>query len=360
MNTKLGYAVRFTLLTSVLVLLLAIPLFWYLYQKYLDEPLNLKEDLVFLVPANSNLYLVAEELGLSGVLSYQKLLVWHARLNKQTEIQAGEYRFEPGITPTELLQQLNSGAVIQYSTALVEGRTFQEILTHLHFDSKIDAQLVGKSDAEIIDLLGIEVAHLEGQFFPDTYAFNRGATDIEILRRAHARMQDVLSEEWVSRGVGLPFDTAYEALILASIVEKETGVGVERPEIAGVFVRRLHKGMRLQTDPTVIYGLGDSYDGNLTRKHLKTETAYNTYRIDGLPPTPIAAAGREAIRAVLQPAEGDSLYFVAKGDGSHQFSATLDEHNAAVRRYQIEQRAENYRSSPSAESSDKSTSDENK
>ena len=346
MVSKRSYAMRLTGLSLVLAMLIAIPLFWYLYQQYLEKPLRLESDLVFLVPANSNLYVVAEELGLAGVLSYQKLLVWHARLNDLTDIQAGEYRFQVGTTPKTLLEQLNTGEVIQYSTSLVEGRTFRELLANLHNDSNIEDLLAEKSDSEIIDLLEIEVDHLEGQFFPDTYAFNRGATDIEILRRAHARMQDVLTEEWVSRRVGLPFDNAYEALILASIVEKETGVGVERPEIAGVFVRRLQKGMRLQTDPTVIYGLGDAYDGNLTRKQLSEKTPYNTYRIDGLPPTPIAAAGREAIRAVLHPADGASLYFVAKGNGTHQFSVTLDDHNRAVRKYQIEQRAKDYRSTP--------------
>ena len=194
-------------------------------------------------------------------------------------------------------------------------------------------------------LLELDVSSLEGWFYPDTYIFPRGTTDIEILKQAYSRMNEVLDEEWSDKDKDLPFDTRYEALILASLIEKETGVAHERSEIAGVFVRRLQKGMRLQTDPTVIYGLGSEFDGNLTRAHLLEETPYNTYRINGLPPTPIAAPGRDAIRAAVNPAEGNALYFVGRGDGAHQFSATLEEHNAAVRKYQIEQRAPDYRSS---------------
>mgnify|MGYP000117690741 FL=1 len=201
------------------------------------------------------------------------------------------------------------------------------------------------SNQEIEKLLGLEAtSHLEGQFYPDTYNFHKGDSDLDILKRAHNRLKTILGEEWAARQKDLPLESAYEALILASIIEKETGVPEERPEIAGVFVRRLQKKMRLQTDPTVIYGLGDNYQGNITRKHLRQDTIYNTYRISGLPPTPIALVGRAAIHAALNPKPGKSLYFVAKGDGSHYFSATLEEHNKAVRKFQLKRRSD-YRSS---------------
>ncbi|MEX2367612.1 MAG: endolytic transglycosylase MltG, partial [Pseudohongiellaceae bacterium] len=182
--------------------------------------------------------------------------------------------------------------------------------------------------------MGID-RHPEGMIFPDTYNFTRGTSDLEILRRANRLLEQVLEQEWQARDVGLPYDGPYQALIMASIIEKETAVAAEREQIAGVFVRRLQRGMRLQTDPTVIYGLGALFDGDLTRADLRRQSPYNTYLNNGLPPTPIALAGREAIAASLHPEQGDTLYFVARGDGSHQFSATLEEHNAAVQRYQI-------------------------
>ena len=198
-----------------------------------------------------------------------------------------------------------------------------------------DIELADASTAELMQRIGIEDDNPEGWLFPDTYLFDRGTSDVEILSRAHRRMREVLDEEWAKREQGLPLETPYQALTLASIVEKETGLASERPQIAGVFVRRLQKGMKLQTDPTVIYGMGDDFDGNIRREDLTRPTPYNTYVIQGLPPTPIALPGREAINAVLHPADGDALYFVARGDGSHHFSATLDEHNCAVRHYQL-------------------------
>ncbi len=199
-------------------------------------------------------------------------------------------------------------------------------------------------------MLGLSETPLEGWIYPDTYSYTKGTRDIDVLRRAYQRMQQVLAEEWEARSQPLPLSSPYEALILASIVEKETGAPEERAAIAGVFVRRLQKNMRLQTDPTVIYGMGDNYRGNIRRSDLTRYTPYNTYKIDGLPPTPIANPGREAIHASLHPAPGKALYFVAKGDGRHQFSATLVEHNRAVQVYQKRQRRQDYRSSPATDS----------
>lgn len=341
------YLVKLIFTSGLMAAVIAVPLGWFFYQDYLQTEIGFADEgIVFTVPENSNLYSVTRELSLAGYLKYPNLLVWHARWQKLTDIKTGEYRFPADATPESLLEILNDGDVVQYSHTLIEGRTLAEILQAMHQDSRISATLVGKTSDEIVEAVQMDVTHPEGWFYPDTYAFSRDTSDVAILRQAHLRMQEVLAEEWAKRVDGLPLETAYEALILASIVEKETGAAHERPEIAGVFVRRLNAGMRLQTDPTIIYGLGEEFDGNLTRKHLTTDGPYNTYRNGGLPPTPIAAAGRAAINAALNPADGEALYFVARGDGTHAFSATLDEHNRAVQEFQIQRRAKNYRSSP--------------
>jgi UPF0755 protein len=250
-------------------------------------------------------------------------------------IQSGEYELRSGLTPSRLLELLTSGKVIQHAVTLVEGRTFRQGLAALAADPVLADDLSGRTDEEIMARIGRPGEHPEGRLFPDTYYFPRGTTASDLVRRAYARMETVLQQEWEGRAPGLPMQTPYEALILASIVEKETGLSSERAQVAGVFVRRLSQGMKLQTDPTVIYGLGDTFNGNIRRFDLTGDTPYNTYVRAGLPPTPIAMPGQEAIRAVLHPAAGDSLYFVAKGDGSHAFSATLEEHNRAVRQYQL-------------------------
>ena len=232
---------------------------------------------------------------------------------------------------------------------LVEGWTYAQALAALHSHPRLSAILAGLDTEQQLAAMAIEVSHPEGWFFPDTYRFTAGMSDADILRRAHQRMRQVLAEEWEARSPDLPYEDAYQALIMASIVERETGQPSEREQIAGVFVRRLRSNMRLQTDPTIIYGLGSDFDGNIRRRHLRQATPYNTYVIRGLPPTPIALPGREAIRAALHPDDSQALYFVAKGDGSHQFSNTLEEHNKAVRHYQITQRNKNYRSAPKPE-----------
>lgn len=260
------------------------------------------------------------------------------------QAKAGEYELTPGMTTKEVLLLLVEGKSIQYFFTLVEGQTMRETLAKLKDQPRIQYDLP-ESPKDLMPAIGLS-GHYEGRFFPDTYSYTSNTKASEILIRAQVRLERVLAEEWQKKAANLPYKDAYEALIMASIVEKETAAPVEREQIAGVFVRRLQKNMRLETDPTVIYGMGDKYNGNIRRKDLRTYTPYNTYRIKGLPPTPIALVGREAIHAALNPADGTELYFVAKGDGRHQFSSTLVEHNRAVREYQIRRRSKDYRSTP--------------
>jgi UPF0755 protein len=247
--------------------------------------------------------------------------------------RAGEYRLERGSRPREVLALLASGRVIQYRMTLVEGWTFRQVADLLEANEvlrhRVDLSDPGRWP-DVLAELGLE--HPEGWFLPETYVFVRGDSDLDLLRRAHRAMQEALDAAWRSRDIGSPLADPYELLILASIIEKETAVEAERREIAGVFVRRLQRGMRLQTDPTVIYGLGETFDGDIRRRDLEADTPYNTYTRHGLPPTPIAMPGRASLLAAAQPAEGDSLYFVADGNGGHTFSDTLEEHEAAVRK----------------------------
>lgn len=309
---------------------------WVQYQTFLRTPVAVSGDrMLFEVQRGSGLRALAEQLVAAKVLPdpYAFLaLACHTR--KGGQLKAGEYEIRAGMTPPQLLDLLTSGKAVQYALTLVEGWTFRQGLAAIAADPVLTGDLQTLSDEEIMARIGHPGEHPEGLVFPDTYLFPRGTASIDLVKRAYTRMEAVMNDEWPRRAEGLPFQTPYEALILASIVEKETGLASERPEIAGVFVRRLQKGMKLQTDPTVIYGMGGAFDGNIRRSDLAADTPYNTYVHAGLPPTPIALPGREAIRAMLHPAAGDSLYFVAKGDGSHAFSATLEEHNRAVRHYQ--------------------------
>ena len=317
---------------------------WWLTD-YLESPLKLNRSLSIKVPAGTSLTAQARQMEKEELLKWPRVLTLYGRLSGQAGIKAGEYLLQPGDTPRDLLAKWVSGDVIQYSLTFPEGLKFSDWLSLVVNIEKLDHVLTPGSHQQILAQLGLEIIHPEGWFFPDTYSYSEGETDRDILLRAHQRMQDVLAEEWNNRSPDLPYDDPYEALIMASIIEKETGVPEERGQIAGVFVRRLQKGMRLQTDPTVIYGLGDAYKGNIRRKHLRQHSDYNTYLIKGLPPTPIAMPGREAIHAALHPEDGDSLFFVAKGDGSHYFSVTLEEHQEAVREYQLQRRSD-YRSQP--------------
>lgn len=256
-------------------------------------------------------------------------------------IQSGEYELQPGMSAADILEVMVAGRNVQYRLTLVEGWTVAEALQAIRTAEKVQLTLPEPvTYPEIASALGLPRENPEGMIFPDTYFYTKDTSDVELLRRAHTRLQEVLRQAWSQRLGALPFETPYEALILASIIEKESALGSERNEIAGVFVRRLEQGMRLQSDPTVIYGMGASFDGNLRREDLRAETAYNTYRINGLPPTPIALAGAESIHASLNPAQSSALYFVSRGDGSHYFSSTLEEHNAAVDRFQRNQHAD--------------------
>lgn len=321
----------------IISLALAVGWFWQAYQQFIVSPLAIPADgLVYEVAAGSNLRRVAGELNELGVLPEPRYLVWYARYTGQaSRLKAGEFKLEPGLTPPSLLALLVSGQTLSHKLTLLEGWNFRQVRAALAEHPVLIQTLNEVSDEELMARLGYAGEHPEGRFFPDTYQFPRGTTDLAFLRRAYSRMQDVLAQAWLEREQGLPLDTAYEALTLASVIEKETGAEEERPEIAGVFVRRLRKDMKLQTDPTVIYGLGEAFDGNLRRRDLRQDTPYNSYTRKGLPPTPICMPGKEAIVAALHPASGDALYFVARGDGTHAFSATLAEHNAAVRKYQL-------------------------
>jgi UPF0755 protein len=297
------------------------------------------------VAKGESLHSVARRLHQQGLLRWPMVWRLYSRFVQPGSIKVGEYQLAEKESPITILALLQSGSVITYNVTLVEGKTFAEWVDLLSLQPKLQVSLASKPVEEQLVLLGLDIEHPEGWFFPDTYKFVAGDTDISILRRAHARMRELLNTEWPLRQPDLPYESPYEALIMASIIEKETGLRSERGEIAGVFIRRLRLGMRLQTDPTVIYGLGQEFKGNLTRKHLAQLTPYNTYQIKGLPPTPIAMPGAEAVHAALHPEPGTTLYFVAKGDGSHHFSTTLAEHNEAVSRYQ-RKRIENYRSAP--------------
>jgi len=317
---------------------------WYKLQEPLQVP---EQGMIFEIPRGASVQRVAQDLQAAGVLDHSLWMRLYIRLHPEvSHVQAGEYRLDPGLTLPGLVALFNSGRIVSYPIQFVEGWTFRDVRRELARHEKLVQLTAGLDDAEIMARLERPGYHPEGLFFPDTYYFHKGMSDLDVLATALRRMDHILAEEWEKRQEKLPLKTPYEALILASIIEKETGVPYERAQISGVFVRRLQKGMRLQTDPTVIYGLGENYRGNLTRQHLRELTPYNTYRIAGLPPTPIALSGREAIHAALNPAPGKELFFVARGDGTHHFSVTLKQHQEAVLKYQVRKRRADYRSSP--------------
>lgn len=323
----------------------------YYVDAYFDRELTIDGDQeTFILEPGTGFSATMNEAVRRGWLEQADVLKIYGRLFPgEAAIRAGEYRVSSGTTVRQWLDMMRNGDVVRHQLTLVEGWTLQQVLAYLSAQELLAAEEINL-DEGFWQQLGIDAPlapQPEGLFFPDTYDYRRGDSPSMILRRAYRRLVAVLENEWQNRSPGLPYESPYEALIMASIVEKETGVAAERAEIAGVFVRRLELGMRLQTDPTVIYGMGERYRGNLRRRDLKdASNRYNTYRIDALPPTPIALAGKEAIHAALHPAEGDYLFFVARGDGSHQFSRTLAEHEEAVQRYQKSGRRQDYRSSP--------------
>lgn len=290
----------------------------------------------FVISQGSGVKRIAAQLVEEDILAEPyTFLIWAYANDNTRRLHAGEYLIPPDATVKDLLQRFVAGKVIQRAVTLVEGRTFEDLRRVLYEADKLRLETRGMSAGEIMDKLGAAGRDPEGRFYPDTYHYTADMSDLDILKQAYNAMEKVLDEEWEKRDPAVVIENREQALVLASIIEKETGRPDERGTIAAVFNNRLKKGMRLQTDPTVIYGIGDEFDGNLTRMHLETDTPYNTYTRSGLPPAPIAMPGRAAIHAALNPAESAALYFVSKGDGSHQFSDTLEEHNRAVTKYQL-------------------------
>ena len=332
------------LLAIALWLLTMLLIVSYYAWTWLQSPLNIPENRqIFTVATGQSVTSLANKLDDYEIIRWKKLWIYYARFAELTNVKTGEYVLLHDETPVSLLKKFNQGKVIQYQLTLIEGKTFKDFVHVLEGHNKLVHLLNPETAAQQLAEYGIPIDHPEGWFYPDTYSYISGDSDVDVLSRAYNTMRVTLQEEWENRADNLPYETPYEALIMASIVEKETGAAFERKKIAGVFVRRLQKNMRLQTDPTVIYGMGDRYQGNIRRKDLKEKTPYNTYVIKGLPPTPIANPGRAAIHAALNPEAGKELYFVAKGDGTHVFSETLEQHNQAVREYQLKRRKD-YRS----------------
>jgi UPF0755 protein len=288
------------------------------------------------IQAKSGLKSIANQLVKQGVLSEPwRFIILAKVLHKESNLQAGDYTLNRNVTPYQLLLSLNHGKATQGSVTFIEGRTFVQMRIKLEKNDAVKQTVSVLSESEVLKKLGSEYTVAEGLFFPDTYYFDRNTADTVMLQRSYDAMKSKLNDAWSKRAADLPYKNSYQALIMASIVEKETGKASERPMIAGVFINRMRLGMRLQTDPTVIYGMGAQYKGNIRKKDLLTDTPYNTYTRNGLPPTPIAMPGLASIEAALHPASTKALYFVGKGDGSHAFSNNLEEHNRAVVKYQL-------------------------
>lgn len=320
---------------------MAIGGFAYDVQQRLQQPLRIVAPVTVMLEPGSSLRTAIAQLDAMQLTQSRRqglYLEWYARQQRLAQgIHAGEYRLDPGMNPLQVLRLWLSGKTVMHELRIIEGTRSEQLLAQIADHPELEHTLRPLNADAVKAALGLAGSAIEGRFFPDTYRFARGTTDVELLRLAQRAMDTILAEEWATRAADLPLDTPEQALTLASIIEKETGLASERADIAGVFVRRLTMGMRLQTDPTVIYGLGERFDGNLRRVDLLTDTPYNTYTRGGLPPSPICLPGRAAIHAALHPAPGDALYFVARGDGSHHFSPSLSEHQAAVRRYQLRQ-----------------------
>ena len=320
------------MLVFLAVSVLSIQLFRFQY-----KDIQLPGDMyVFLIEPGTSIKAISIKLSLEKIIDDPWLFILMAKLKGvETKVRAGEYRLRQGQTTSGLLELFTTGNSIQYSFTVIEGWSFQQMMVQLKSNPVIKNTLKNLSNEEVMTELGLEGQHPEGLFYPDTYQFPRGTSDRQFLKRSYQLMQKHLKIAWANRAKNLPLKSPYEALILASIIEKETGAGHERPLISAVFIQRLNLNMRLQTDPTIIYGMGESFDGNIRRKDLRADTPYNTYLRKGLTPTPIALPGLASIEAALHPADSKALYFVAKGDGTHYFSKTLKEHNNAVIKYQL-------------------------
>ena len=322
---------RLIALASVLALAGAGGLAWYGQRPLHIEPLPK----TLHVPPGTHLRSLSVMLEREGVVGNAQVFWLLGRvLGKGGKLKVGVYTLDKPLTPLELYSRIERGDVSQVLVQFIEGWNWREVRAALARQPLLKNESAGMSDAELLQAIGAGERHPEGLLFPDTYFFAPHTSDIKVLRRAYQRQHDKLMAAWEKRAPGLPYQSPYEALIMASIVEKETGAAFERPQIAGVFLNRLKLGMRLQTDPTVIYGLGDGFDGNLRKADLQRDTPYNTYTRTGLPPTPIAMSSEEAVQAALNPAATDALYFVSRGDGTHVFSSTLEAHNRAVNEYQ--------------------------
>jgi UPF0755 protein len=328
-------SLQFRLIASVTVIAVAGGLLtiWFSF-KVLHSPLNaIQSPTIFEVEPGSSFSQVSRDLDSSGLFSYPRLLILLARIKGvENSIKVGEYDLGDGLTAVQLIDKMVAGETLQYRVTLVEGWTFRQALDAIQNSNKIVSVLQGLTDTEILEQMSLTYENTEGSLFPDTYFYTAGSTDLDIVMRASIRLKSILQSEWEKKVGALPYETPYQALIMASIIEKESAASSERGHISGVFIRRLELGMRLQSDPTVIYGMGDRYNGDIRRADLQEVTLYNTYRVNGLPPTPIALAGFDSIHASLNPELSEYLYFVAQSDGSHYFSSSLEEHNQAVGR----------------------------
>ena len=335
---------KFFVFLLILLLILGGVGFWG-YQKlteFVHTPVNVTQDQLLTIERGTTGSKLAALLEQEKILEHADLLPWLLKLQPQlNKVKAGTYSLTGVKTLQDLLDMLNSGKEAQFSVKFIEGKTFKEWRKNLENAPHLKQTLQGKSDKEIMVLLDIpavakavyEWNNMDGWLYPDTYNYTPNSTDLELLKRSTTRLQKALDKAWNERDENLPLADPYQMLILASIVEKETGVAAERPQVASVFINRLKANMKLQTDPTVIYGMGESYTGNIRKKDLETMTPYNTYMIEGLPPTPIAMVSESALQAVAHPAKTDFYYFVADGSGGHKFTRNLNEHNKAVQEY---------------------------
>jgi len=335
---------KFFIFLLILLLILGGVGFWG-YQKltsFVHTPVNVTQDQLLTIERGTTGSKLAALLEQENILEHADLLPWLLKLQPQlNKVKAGTYSLTGLKTLQDLLDMINSGKEAQFSVKFIEGKTFKEWRKNLENAAHLKQTLQGKSDREIMELLDIpeveksvyEWSNMDGWLYPDTYNYTPNSTDLELLKRSATRLQKALDKAWSERDENLPLADAYQMLILASIVEKETGVAAERPQVASVFINRLKANMKLQTDPTVIYGMGESYTGNIRKKDLETMTPYNTYMIEGLPPTPIAMVSESALQAVAHPAKTDFYYFVADGSGGHKFTRNLNEHNKAVQEY---------------------------